>query len=183
MCACLLSHLTGEHDWLSWWAIGVGQLSARARREIHHRESSCLSLALDKWAQMKPVCLCVCVCLCTMCSCVCLKSLYACRCASWLRSVTKLNTRTKSEAILFFALQGDGRVRDWRKEAKGTRGGGIVFPPCVHYGWGASTAFDQWFYDGLKVLLGLLSVCVFVGLSVCDHDRDTYQTPHLSTIL
>lgn len=53
--------------------------------------------------------------------------------------------------------------------------------------------FDQWLYDGSKVLPGLLSVCVFVGLSVCDHDREigvtrvthtnTYQTPHLSTIL
>lgn len=41
--------LPGEHDWLSWRAIGLGQLSVKARGEIHHGEGSCLSLAPDKW--------------------------------------------------------------------------------------------------------------------------------------
>lgn len=73
--------------------------------------------------------------------------------------------------------------RGGRKEAKGTRGGGIVFPPCVHYGWGTSTAFDQWLSDGLEVARWgylRLCACVFVCLSVCDYDwerRVTGVTP------
>lgn len=44
--------LPGEHDWFSWWA------TTKARGEIHHHEGSCLSLARDKWAQKKLVCIC-----------------------------------------------------------------------------------------------------------------------------
>lgn len=87
LCVCVhvsSCSLPGKHDWLSWRAIGVGQLSARGRREIHHREGSCLSLALDKWAQMKSVCACR----------PCVQGVDAvvgflrmCACTSWQRSI------------------------------------------------------------------------------------------------
>lgn len=119
----------------------------RARREIYHREGSCLSLALDKWARMKPVCVCVlCIhaCVCVLCVYVCVGHGYTIPPFKVKHTHTHMRTHflgcsLRSRERLFFCfssmpLQEEGGEREGRKEAKGTRGGGIMFPPCVHYG-------------------------------------------------
>lgn len=48
-CSCtrvLSSSLPGAQEWLSWITIGLGQLSARAREEIHHHEGFCLECSI-----------------------------------------------------------------------------------------------------------------------------------------
>lgn len=80
--------------------------------------------------------------------------------------------------FLFFASVSGGMDEGREEGGKGDKRrqrGGIVFPPCLHYGWAVSMVFDQLLSDGLKVACwGYQSLCVcdFVSLSVCDYDRE-----------
>ena len=66
------------------------------------------------------------------CALVCVKSLYACRCGSWLRSVTKLNTSTKSEAMLSFPLERGGMSERLEEGGEGgKRRWHSVSSPCA----------------------------------------------------
>ncbi len=125
-------------------------MSPRARREIHHHEGSCLSLALDKWAQMKPasaqyVCVrCVHACMCFVCTVACVGhgntgSLFRkthIPAQSLLRMLYNSGRATLLPLLLLFfvtsPLQDKEGARNGSHEEKETRGGGIVFLPlCI----------------------------------------------------
>lgn len=107
--------LLGGHHWLSNRAFRVGQLSAQARMEIHHHEASCLSLAQNKWAWMKPVCvLTVCAHLCHGCR-VSIFQVKHTNAPSLLRFMFWGSTKGYSFLVLFAFLQEEGGVRGRRR--------------------------------------------------------------------
>lgn len=93
--------LPGWRDWLRRRAIRVEQLSARARREIHHHEGSCQSWALDKWAE------CVSVCACCVPAYVCVLRVRACFVATQCYFFGE-NTRINTLLRPVFQIEGKG---------------------------------------------------------------------------